>query len=612
MQDNLFPFTDVRPEQSVLIDDVRNAIKNKQNLIAHAPTGLGKTAASLVPAVEYAIANNKKVLFLTSRHTQHKIAIETVQAINKKHDAKIIVADFIGKKWMCAQESVENLSATEFWDYCKNLREKNECEYYVNFKAENKVTPLARKVSSDMIKLNVVGSNNVRSMAKEEKLCPYEMALLIGQEAKVLVGDYYHLFHPIVGENFLKKTNTELGNCIIIIDEAHNLPSRITNLLTTKLTANMLRRAIKEIKNDEDLRFYLDKIGKMLFDISSTFKAEEKIIRKELLIDEINEIVKYEELIEALDSIASQVREEKKLSYCNAVARFLEKWLEEDEAFVRILGKTKDSIEVKHICLDPSLLAKGIIDNAHSVILMSGTLIPTYMYRDILGFDAENTIEKNYKNPFPKENKLELIVPKTTTKFTKRSEREFAAIGKICSDMAARIPGNVAVFFPSYGLRNDIARFIVANKTVFFEKQDMAKEEKEKMLDEFKKNKDKGSLLLGVVAANFSEGIDLPGDLLNGVIVVGLPLEKPDLHIKSLIAYYDAKFGKGWEYGYEAPAFNKCLQACGRCIRSETDRGAIILLDERYCWERYSKYLRNNNFIATGIYGERLKEFFNP
>ena len=115
----------------------------------------------------------------------------------------------------------------------------------------------------------------------------------------------------------------------------------------------------------------------------------------------------------------------------------------------------------------------------------------------------------------------------------------------------------------------------------------MEKNEKQKLLDTFSSHAKTGAVLLGVAAGSFGEGVDLPG-ILKGVIVVGLPLDKPDLETTELISYYDTAFGKGWEYGYILPAMSRCIQNAGRCIRTEKDRGIIAFVDERYAWPRYS------------------------
>ena len=142
------------------------------------------------------------------------------------------------------------------------------------------------------------------------------------------------------------------------------------------------------------------------------------------------------------------------------------------------------------------------------------------------------------------------------------------------------------------------------------EKQRLSKDEKESILEKFKRNKEEGSVLLAVSSGSFGEGIDLPGDFLKAVVIVGLPLEKPDLETKELIDYYEDKFGRGFEYGYIFPAITKCLQNAGRCIRSETDKGVIVFLDERYAWPNYKKCFADTDIKITTNYEKEIKEFF--
>jgi DNA excision repair protein ERCC-2 len=148
-------------------------------------------------------------------------------------------------------------------------------------------------------------------------------------------------------------------------------------------------------------------------------------------------------------------------------------------------------------------------------------------------------------------------------------------------------------------------------KQVLKEHTDLSKEEKQKLLQEFKNTHLAGGVLLAVIGGSFSEGIDLPGTLLNGVIIVGLPLGQPDLETKELMRYYDAGFSRGWDYGYVFPAFTKALQSAGRCIRSETDRGVIVFVDERYAWESYYRcFPQDMTPKMTEFYEEAIGEFF--
>jgi DNA excision repair protein ERCC-2 len=242
---------------------------------------------------------------------------------------------------------------------------------------------------------------------------------------------------------------------------------------------------------------------------------------------------------------------------------------------------------------------------------MSGTLSPTSMYKELLGFDT--TAEESYKSPFPEKNKLNIIIPRTSTKYETRNEEQYREIAEIIVRATNKIPGNTAVFFPSYILRDDVNKHFskLSEKPVFVEKQKFTKKEKLEFLEAFKGYKNVGAVLLGVIGGNFGEGIDLPGDFLKGVIIVGLPLQRPDLETQALIKYYDEKFKKGWDYGYLFPAFNRALQSAGRCIRSETDKGVIIFLDERYTWKNYNRCFPPSwDMKATLLYEKMIEDFF--
>jgi len=339
---------------------------------------------------------------------------------------------------------------------------------------------------------------------------------------------------------------------------------------------------------------------------------KEILIAKEQFISKINVVVKYDELLSQLELAAEEVREKQRRSYLGGIAAFLQAWKGDEQGYVRILSEQRSKqgsyLSLNHSCLDASLITKDLFSRIHAGVIMSGTLSPTGMYKDLLGI--ERNVQKNYRSPFPLENRLQLIVPETSTTYRLRGEQMFKLMARKCVEISALIPGNIALFFPSYDLRNKVGSFISTDKKLFWEKADLSKEEKELLLAQFKAEKDRGGILLGVTGANFAEGVDFPGDLLNGVVVAGLPLARPDLKTKEIVRYYDQKFSRGWEYGYVYPAVNKCRQSAGRCIRSETDRGAIIFLDERFAWKNYYDCFPREGLIVTKEYGKLLQEFF--
>ena len=612
-----FPYSKVRGVQSDMISDVYNAIKNKKRMIMHAPTGIGKTISSLAPAVSFAMKNNLTIFFLTSRQTQHKIVVDTLRQIKNKFNINLECADVIGKKWMCLQSGVEAMASGSFHEFCKSLRDDGKCEFYTNTrKLTGRPTINAEHTIEE---LKIIGPCHVQDVIREGKkktMCPYELAVLTAGNAKVIIADYYYLFNPGIRTSFLLKIKKELENLILIVDEAHNLPTRIRELLTQKISSLVIENAKKEairLNHDESLKS-LEIVENALFELSKEIETE-GIVSKNSFIDIINSKKSYEEVITELTFVGEEIRSLQKRSYVLNVAKFLEAWLGSDIGYGRILAKgvfeKKLKVELSYRCLDPSLAAKEVIDKSYSTILMSGTLTPTSMYRDILGF-RDNVFEKEYKSPFPKKNRLNLIIPKTTTKFVERNTKQYADIAKVCGDIINLVRGNSAIFFPSYDLLQNVQEFLSkqTSKPIFAEKSAMTKQEKELLLTNFRNNKEKGAILLGTSTGSFGEGIDMPG-VLQAVIIVGLPLNKPDTEARLLIEYYDDKFGKGFEYGYVLPAITKCLQNAGRCIRSETDKGAIIFLDERYAWQNYYQCFPEEWDMEVEMdYTEILKTFF--
>jgi len=618
LKELMFPYSKVRDIQDDLIKTVSTALSKGTSLVVHAPTGLGKTVSTLSPALAFAKGKDLNLFFLTSRHTQHKIAIDTLREIKKEHYPELVACDIIGKKWMCLRPEIQNLPSSDFNELCKHLREENKCDLYSNFKSKNgKVTPRAKKVLDELKILSPMHTEKMVEICETEKLCPYEMSCLLASVSHVIVTDYYYLFHPRIRDSFFARIKKELNECIAIIDEGHNLPARIRDLASHRLTSMMVRRGIKEAKKFGYMEQIetLDTIQDSLNSISKGLSVfDEKVVKRDDFSDSIAKGDEYDEVVEDLENIGDSIRDIQKKSSIGGISTFLDSWKGDDDGFVRLVSHpSKDPLVLlAYKCLDPSIVSQPVLHELFSSIIMSGTLSPMEMYKDILGY-PETTECERFESPFPDKNRLSLIVPQTTTKYTMRSQKQFENIGKICARIVDEIPGNVLIFFPSYQIMNDVFKtfYKVCDRTVLKESADLSKEEKLALLEKFKGYKKVGSVLLGVISANFAEGIDLPGDLLKGVIVVGLPLQKPDLETKALIKYYEDKFQMGWDYGYIFPAFNRALQSAGRCIRSETDKGVIVFLDERYSWPMYRKYFpRDMDIKISRSFVEDIEEFF--
>jgi DNA excision repair protein ERCC-2 len=246
--------------------------------------------------------------------------------------------------------------------------------------------------------------------------------------------------------------------------------------------------------------------------------------------------------------------------------------------------------------------------------MMSGTLTPQSMYVDLFGLEKEKTVTREFGSPFPDENRLTLLVDTVTTKYSERDDSMYQKYAWYLDKSFESVPGNCAAFFPSYSMLKQVRDLLLdrTEQKLYVERQGMDKEEKQDLVDRFAGRKNEGDgALLGVAAGSLGEGVDYPGDVMKAAFVVGLPLQRPDLETKSLIDFYDAKFDRGWDYGYSYPAMNRAIQAAGRCIRSKTDRGAIVFMDKRYEWSNYRKVLPPEYRLEqTRAPWKELEEFF--
>ncbi len=619
----LFPYSNIRDGQNEFLEDVYKTVNEGKILFAHAPTGIGKTAASLGGMLKYILDRDKTIFFLTPKHTQHQIVIETLKKINEKYALNFIAVDIIGKQWMCLYPDAEDSSSGEFNEFCKAKKEHEECLFFKNAHKKNK-DEIVEGIKNK-IRKSVMHSGEVKNLCGRHNICPYEILIESAKDANVIICDYFHIFSKSVREAFLDRTEKKISDAVIIVDESHNLPERVRSLLSHSISEFSIDRAGKEAENvgkDElqkavlNLKKILADFGK---DLSDENKGNEIFIEKAQFIKAVEKHIskidgianwKYDDFVNDVDYTGGEILKipNRYRSYLKTTGKFLESWNKTENCFVRVLkkemrrdattGRYKEYFSLYHNCLDPSILTKEIFNNCHSAVLMSGTLIPLEMYKDILGIDDKRAIMKEYKSPFPRENKLVMVVEGLTTKYQMRSEEMFGKYAAKLCEILKHVTGNAAIFFSSYKILNKISFFMKEtyskeiSKTLLLEQQEMTKEDRLELyrkLESFK-NPD-GAVLCAVLAGSLSEGVDYANNLLSAVIVIGLPLDNPDLEIQSLIKYYDEKFNAGWKYGYIYPAMNKVVQAAGRGIRSGSDKGVIILMDERYKWSNFSKCL---------------------
>ena len=595
---DIFPFPEIRPEQKELKQKFEETIDENSSLVAHAPTGLGKTAATVTPALEKTLEEDGTVFFLTPRHSQHEIALETVKKINERHSENIISVDLIGKDHLCEADGV--------------TRDGPSCPRHDETFDGKELSKKAWK------KIHDLKHQNLRAEELKKRcqdVCAYSVSMYMCQEADIVIADYFHIFHPGIRSMVTEISQASIEDSILIVDEAHNLPSRTRSLFSFTVSQELVGNCITEAEKFgyyqeqeylEQLRTEIQRLARDKLD-QKDHQAE---VQKKDLKDPIDNFHSFEEMIVDLEAIGEEVQEEEEKSYCAKLAESLEGWKGDDEGFFRYIERNRNgsdrTIRIKYTCLDPSISTSEPLNNSKASVMMSGTLKPQKMYIDLLGLEDANTIE--FKSPFPKENKLELAVNTLTTRYKERDQSMIQKYVWYLDKSLEEVNGNAAVFFPSYQLMNQIGEQLNerTDRQVLMEKRRNSKEDNQKLLDEFKNGKD--GVLLGVASGSFGEGVDYPGEMMKAVFIVGLPLRKPDLKTEALIDYLDEKYGKGWQYGYTYPGINTAVQAAGRCIRSKTDKGIICYMDKRYTWNKYGKLLENRPQETRAPWQE-IKEF---
>ena len=633
VESSFFPFPHVREGQREFMDDVKHAVEAGGILIAHAPTGIGKTVAALAPAVQYAIENEKTVFFLTSKRSQHKIAIDTLRLINERNGLNLTAVDITSKQSMCPRAvSIYREFYSLFNEFCKNEQRNKRCWYYMNHDEE----ALAR------IRSEIMHVEELCEWCKTRRVCPYKAALEVGKTADVIVCDYNHLFSRDIAAKVLEKIEKGLDELIVIVDEAHNLPDRIRNNLSSELRLKTISETARGIRNI-DREMYnnlieMEMILKKLVTNAARAKRAEITVDRDFLIGELEkmlrrriEVMSYNEFVNAIRSRAEAIQEsvstststdgesgrEREILQSNlvSISDFLDAWTTEEKC-LRILS-INDNPTLSLKLLDPSVLSEPVFRGAHATVMMSGTLYPVEMYADVLGAARINGREialREYKSPFPRENRLIAVTKGLTTKYTRRGEAMYRRIGEKIEGIAENVRGGMAVFFPSYALLKAILAYLSpqVRRRVMVERREMGKVERNRLYEQLRDEESR--ILFAVQGGSFSEGMDYESNILKAIIVVGLPLSPPTLEVKATQGYYTGKYGaeKGRLYGYLYPAITKVLQAAGRGIRSEHDRCIIILMDYRFAQFPYKRCLPPDfDMIFTDRVEDLCKSFFN-
>ena len=602
-----FPLPEERPQQQQMMAVVRDCLEEQNHLMVSAPTGTGKTAAALYPAVQFAYPLGKKIFFVTSKNTQQQIVAETLQPLVAQ-GLKLKVAFLRAREKMCANDVYFCHEA--FCPYLKDYQERLQ----------------ATNLVEELLEQGFITPDAVYDRARSEMLCPFEVSLDAMAHGDVVVGDYNYVFDPAVylRRLFAKKDHADW---ILIVDEAHNLYERGMAYLSPALSYEKLRNLISQYESRQEkvyrkLTAALRRLSELFEQLQlegEVYFSGQRYFQVQLNVQQwMDGLALYEAAF--IKYLILKVKKRLLImddpleNWYYALRRFVQVARLQDRAFVPYYAAENGGV-LQIQCCDPSRYLGERIDAFHSVVAMSATFDPLPFFREVLGFPEYRTRQLQLDSPFPAEHRRVIIVPHISTRYKDRLA-SYPKIAKVIREVIEIRPGNYLVFFPSFDFIQHVNLFL-ANLPVekILQTPGMDEQERDRILERLK-NEPEPHLLLAVMGGVFSEGVDYSGSMAIGVMVVGPGLPQISYPRELLRQYYDQQNEMGMAYAYVYPGMNKVIQAVGRLIRSASDRGIVVLIGERFAADEFNAILpeywfkREGDLVITDHYKQAIREFW--
>jgi DNA excision repair protein ERCC-2 len=438
---------------------------------------------------------------------------------------------------------------------------------------------------------------------RDENLCAYELAKRLAAPARLVTAPYAFFFHPHIRRSLLQWMQCEPSQVDLVVDEAHNLPSLLRELSSVSLPQESVRRARAEVADRGDFQLpdgpsatrFFDIVGAAVEElVHALARDDDAVLPPTVFEDALLTAIggtshRLDTWLGALATWGENLRDERRRerhlprSWVHTVALTLLSWPQlEAPGYVKVATR-RPRAALEAYALDATAPARAILD-CHLSVHLSGTLVPLEEYRDSLGL-GPSARRLEVPSHFPPEHRRYLYDPSVTTQFEElRSDpRAIQRIADRLVEVLACLPVKTAVFFPSFDLLQKVLEAGLQSQlpgNVFIEYSKTPMGDLWRSIEGWKKDPE-GTVLLGVAGGRLSEGIDYPDEELEAVVLVGIPYPRPTAKREALREFLDRTTGKGWEYTVRAPAQRAILQACGRMIRSENDRGIAIILDRR-------------------------------
>lgn len=564
-----FPFP-YREGQRDLVVSVYRTILRKKKLFIQAPTGVGKTMATVFPAVR-AVGEGlgEKIFYLTAKTITRTVA-EQAFSLLKEKGLLYKTITLTAKEKICFCEEAE--CNPDACPYAKGHFDRvNDAVF-------------------DLITHSGDWSREVlEEQAKKHMVCPFEMSLDVSNWADAVICDYNYAFDP---QAYLKRFFSESGKgeYLFLIDEAHNLVERGREMYSASLYKEDLLEVRKLVKAEDP------KLAKGLSECNQQFLELKRECEHYQILKSVSHIaLKLMNVLSKLEDYLEECKDAEKkkrvLDFYFAVRSFLNIHDIMDENYVIFSEMMEDGrFQIKLFCVNPSVNLQNYLEQGNSTIFFSATLLPVHYYKKLLSVEKDDYAVYAHSS-FPQENKFLFIGTDVSTRYTRRGESTYQRFARYIAVMAEQKKGNYMAFFPSY-------RFLEEVHTCFLECVDhevdsicqvsyMDEEQREEFLEEFEQEREKSLVAFCVMGGIFSEGIDLTDDKLIGAVIAGTGLPQVCTEREILKQYFNAADMDGFDYAYLYPGMNKVLQSAGRVIRTESDRGVILLLDDRFRAMRY-------------------------
>ncbi|UCD20303.1 MAG: PD-(D/E)XK nuclease family protein [candidate division WOR-3 bacterium] len=568
-----FPFEAYRPGQEQMVSEAASAIDERQKLLIQAPTGVGKTIAVIFSAVQAMGRGLESKFFYLTARTTGKIAAEYALDILRSRGARLKHVSLTAKEKICF-----NPDKTCDGDDCLYAR-----GYYDR----------VNDALADAFRNDSFTRDTILGFAQKYRICPFEFSLEVSLWVDCIICDYNYVFDPRV---FLRRFFSDGENgYVLLVDEAHNLVDRSREMYSATLN----RRSFMELR--KQLRPILPGLYRSMGKVGSwMMKAKKKI-------PENNDILAVDEcpldlcqLLRKFTSEAEQwLSKNEQASFRQEILdiyfdarRFLNTAERYDDNYATYYASNGRDISVRLFCLDPSEHLEGVLQRCSSAIFFSATLTPFDYFSELFGCSG-STRTLSVPSPFPRSNICVLIAGKISALYR---YREFTKdeVAKMIGAMIGQKRGSYLIFFPSYEymrIVHEIFQKRYARMKVIIQSPGMSETERDAFLAHFSGQTDGFLVGFVVMGGFFAESIDLVGERLTGAAVVGVGFPQISIERELIRAHFDKIDGSGYAFAYQVPGMIKVLQAAGRVIRSESDRGVVLLIDTRYSDSPYRQML---------------------